>query len=559
MSLRSVIITTVSIVALTLIYPALSPAGLVHQGHGIFLTDPTWAYGQRDGTGVDNGFRAVLTDLKSLSIQNLYIYAGNLTADGRQIQNRYTSSLEFPAHLADILRVVRQFQDVNGDGQVTPDERLFNIYAWVRGSTDWGDLEVNPDAPQVLFPLYDAGARQNLALLLRDLTYGSDVLNNNHGLTPEMNFDGVVLDLEPIPAADFADEYYPGEMGQRYENFLLLLSQINQQGVGLNRGVNPLLAVAVNPWTADGNVTPATFTTPLKYQWDSISFAGIKNMVDEILPMAFEPYPLQGQWYADPPRFTIDTYDIYIRTNLDEISLAASSAAARLQPILPSFSNDIDPYTYGNFSLGLDGVLAFSQDSAALVSSLTGVTIFDHYWLEDFEVDQFTNFLANLPDRDGDGLDDLTERNVGSNVAVADTDGDALTDYQEVVTYGSDPNIPDTDNDGLTDYQEAIVYHTAPFNPDTDDDGLTDYEEVATYNTDPTLADTDSDGLTDSEELLTYYTDPRNADTDSDGYNDGDEIAAGTDPLDPYSYPAKKKPGRGKGGNDNPNKGGKKK
>lgn len=65
---------------------------------------------------------------------------------------------------------------------------------------------------------------------------------------------------------------------------------------------------------------------------------------------------------------------------------------------------------------------------------------------------------------------------------------------------------------------------------DTDGDGLTDEEEVDIYGTDPTVFDTDADGLNDGDEVFVYETDPIFADTDLDGVNDGDEIAFGTDP-----------------------------
>lgn len=38
--------------------------------------------------------------------------------------------------------------------------------------------------------------------------------------------------------------------------------------------------------------------------------------------------------------------------------------------------------------------------------------------------------------------------------------------------------IQDTDGDGLTDYEELQVTHTSPFIPDTDSDGVSDGEEV---------------------------------------------------------------------------------
>ena len=74
------------------------------------------------------------------------------------------------------------------------------------------------------------------------------------------------------------------------------------------------------------------------------------------------------------------------------------------------------------------------------------------------------------------------------------------------------------------------------FGVDTDSDGLDDLTEIA-YGTNPTVADSDSDGINDGDEVYKYKTDPLKFDTDGDGAGDGDEIAAGTDPLDPNSYP----------------------
>lgn len=74
-------------------------------------------------------------------------------------------------------------------------------------------------------------------------------------------------------------------------------------------------------------------------------------------------------------------------------------------------------------------------------------------------------------------------------------------------------------------------------NPDTDGDGLADIDEVHVHRTDRDLTDTDTDGLTDGQEVLARGTDPLDPDSDVDGVDDGDEILAGTDPLDPTSFP----------------------
>jgi hypothetical protein len=136
-------------------------------------------------------------------------------------------------------------------------------------------------------------------------------------------------------------------------------------------------------------------------------------------------------------------------------------------------------------------------------------------------------------DTDGDGLTDGEEIGTyGTDPLIADTDGDGLTDGDEVNTYGTDPLSADTDADGLTDGEEVSTHGTDPLLADTDADGLTDGVEVSTHGTDPLIADTDGDGLTDGVEINTHGTDPMLADTDGDGLTDGEEVSThGTDPL----------------------------
>lgn len=137
-------------------------------------------------------------------------------------------------------------------------------------------------------------------------------------------------------------------------------------------------------------------------------------------------------------------------------------------------------------------------------------------------------------DTDGDGLTDAQELELGTDPNNPDTDGDGLTDGDEVNTYNTDPLSADTDGDGLTDGEEVNSYNTDPNNPDTDGDGLSDGDEVNKYNTDPNDADgdADGDGLTDADEILKYNTDPNNPDSDGDGFTDGQEIEMGTNPND---------------------------
>jgi outer membrane protein OmpA-like peptidoglycan-associated protein len=144
-------------------------------------------------------------------------------------------------------------------------------------------------------------------------------------------------------------------------------------------------------------------------------------------------------------------------------------------------------------------------------------------------------------DTDGDGLSDGDEvLKYKTNPLKADSDGDGLSDGDEILKYKTDPNKADTDGDGLTDGEEVLKYNTDPLKTDTDNDGLTDGDEVLKYKTDPLKADTDNDGLTDGDEITKYKTDPLKADTDGGGVIDGVEIQNKTNPLDKTDdYPKK--------------------
>ena len=129
----------------------------------------------------------------------------------------------------------------------------------------------------------------------------------------------------------------------------------------------------------------------------------------------------------------------------------------------------------------------------------------------------------------------------GGPTDVADSDGDGLTDAEEIAL-GTDPNKVDTDGDGFSDGVEVYFAKLgASFNPtqvmlpdgggldpgcppalrgvDSDCDGISDCDEQI-IGTSSTLADSDGDGIPDSVEWQ-LHTQPASRDMEEDPDSDG--------------------------------------
>jgi cell wall-associated NlpC family hydrolase len=133
------------------------------------------------------------------------------------------------------------------------------------------------------------------------------------------------------------------------------------------------------------------------------------------------------------------------------------------------------------------------------------------------------------PDSDRDGLSDALERRFGLDPLRADTDGDNLSDAQELVTFKTDARKADTDGDRLNDAFE-LAQGLDPRSPDSDADGHMDGSLA------PLQVDTDADRLDDALEQVMGLN-AKLSDSDSDGFSDALEVRAGSNALDARDNP----------------------
>ena len=95
------------------------------------------------------------------------------------------------------------------------------------------------------------------------------------------------------------------------------------------------------------------------------------------------------------------------------------------------------------------------------------------------------------------------ETRVYESLVYIDEDGDGL-DREMEAQLGTSDNNADSDGDGLSDYDEVFIYGTNPMNADTDGDGMKDGWEVL-HGLNPKVADGGGDADGDGVSNLTEY------------------------------------------------------
>lgn len=206
-------------------------------------------------------------------------------------------------------------------------------------------------------------------------------------------------------------------------------------------------------------------------------------------------------------------------------------------------ANAIDIEWYTNYANSSYDILSSDDNETyTLIDTISDATTYQYVITDDFNqkyikvflTTNYGQYVESIPfivrktdegyitdymDSDEDGLPDILEIQIGTNINSQDTDEDDLTDYQEVFVIKTDPLVWD-----------SVLTGTSDADVDIDSDSLSNIEEL-NMGTDPRNDDTDYDHLKDGVEI-SYGTNPLNPDSDGDTILDGDEDVLGFNPLE---------------------------
>ena len=167
-------------------------------------------------------------------------------------------------------------------------------------------------------------------------------------------------------------------------------------------------------------------------------------------------------------------------------------------------------------------VVTGSVDTSRLGTYILSFSVEDSAGNTSLIVTRQVNVLDALIDSDGDGVEDSVDVFPSLRTESEDNDVDRLGNNFED-DFGLDKNDPDTDGDGMTDYDEIYLgYDPLVADADLDGDGLLNADDNCDNIANVDQQDVDSDGIGDVCD----------SDNDNDGMDDAFEIANGFNRFD---------------------------
>ena len=158
-----------------------------------------------------------------------------------------------------------------------------------------------------------------------------------------------------------------------------------------------------------------------------------------------------------------------------------------------------------------EGVLAAENDTSSM--EVIKTVIIDGKEYQITSTVSYTPIAESVPSAEEQVVPQQIAELFGISSEEYDSDNDGLSNYFEIFNIGTNPALADTDDNGKADGEEdadgdglanavELEKGTDLTKADTDGDGISDLEEISQRKTDPCNCDTDGDGLTDGDELV---------------------------------------------------------
>ncbi len=384
------------------------------------------------------------------------------------------------------------------------------IYHHRRDGLDSFEMMIYNDGDIYLESISIANSLPRNRVLVREAELIQATLDGHHGrknVTDALSEDGTQR-VQQLPGEDILLTFEdPGEISDTSERSYMIYSKGYYQLYEEDR-------VAINNenrLNTDNNILSHGPYDVQEWRVDDVNIRGLVHEFELDVSLKTETsgsgeYEISLKTYCGSQQIDIELYD--------EVTISGNSYTTL------TFTKEYDlDSSVNNYDDGLDWVLTVEGDDLGV-------------YIEQVSIEFTESLDPHNADTDGDGLTDGEEvLEYGTCPFLRDTDGDGISDYLEVMEYGTDPTDPDTSGNGLSDYEEIYEYGTDPLRKDTSGNGLSDYEEIQ-HGTEPLKWDTSGDGISDYDAINGYETTYFSHD---DGEIEEHTVSIdGADPHEPY-------------------------
>ena len=284
---------------------------------------------------------------------------------------------------------------------------------------------------------------------------------------------------------DFTEEekrYF--EWKQKYFGNIPVLATDDNDNDGLTNyqefllGSNPKLAPTSNPKDSISNILPGgviryyrgsfssypSFDSLSPYKTDTIRAINQSSTEEEILTSGRSndlALCINGYFDITNP----GVYRFYLNANggaklvLDNAVLIDFHTGGNNERYVDAYlSAGTHCIALGYFKKGTQAALQLSWAGPDFARTIFGSVL----WHTDSDEALLAEAINWHKDSDFDGIPDRVERSKNTDPFNSDTDGDGLTDYEELYIFFTNPSAIDTDGDGIDDYEEVKLAFSNP-------------------------------------------------------------------------------------------------